>query len=64
MRGNRSDSYKLKADGDLSGGAVFSAAVSGTLYFRPQGLFSFIKSEKRSIRALSSGIEARRDMFT
>jgi uncharacterized protein YfaS (alpha-2-macroglobulin family) len=63
MRGNRSDSYKLKADGDLSGGAVFSAAVSGTLYFRPQGLFSFIKSEKRSIRALSSGIEARRDMF-
>ncbi|HPR38202.1 MAG TPA: carboxypeptidase regulatory-like domain-containing protein [Spirochaetota bacterium] len=62
-RENRSELYNLKAEGDLSGGAVFSAAVSGTLYFRPQGFFSFIKSEKRSIRALSSGIEARRDMF-
>ncbi len=62
-RENRSDVYKLKAEGDVSGGSVFSAAVSGTLYFKPQGLFAFIKSEKRSIRALSSGIEARRDMF-
>ncbi len=62
-RESRADSYKLKADGDLSGGAVYSAALSGTLYFKPQGLFSFIKSEKRSIKALSNGIEARRDMF-
>ncbi|HOP62203.1 MAG TPA: carboxypeptidase regulatory-like domain-containing protein [Spirochaetota bacterium] len=62
-RNSSSGSYKLKAEGDLSGGAVVSAAVSGTLYFRPKGFFSFLKSEKRNIKALSNGIDARRDMF-
>ncbi len=62
-RDSKNNSYKLKADGDLPDGSVFSAAVSGTLYFKPQGLFAFIKSEKRSIRSLSNGITARRDMF-
>jgi hypothetical protein len=57
------DAYKLSVTGDASEDTTFSAVVRGFLYFKPQGLFSFMKSEKRSIRSLSNGISARRDLF-
>jgi len=58
----KSDSYKLSVSGTGSADTTFSAALRGTLYFKPKGLFSFMKSEKRGIASLSNGVAARREI--
>lgn len=61
-RNKKSDSYKLTVSGTDSPDTTYSAALRGTLYFKPKGLLSFMKSEKRGIRSLSNGISARREI--
>ena len=58
----KSDSYKLKISGTDSPDTTFSASIRGTLYFKPKGLFAFMKSEKRGIAGLSNGVSARREI--
>jgi uncharacterized protein YfaS (alpha-2-macroglobulin family) len=59
---SRSDSFKLSTSGNNSPDTTYSAVLRGTLYFKPKGLFSFMKSEKRGIKALSNGVDARREI--
>ncbi len=61
-KNRKADIYKLTVSGDESPDTTFSASLRGTLYFKPKGLFSFMKSEKRGIMALSNGITARREI--
>ena len=61
-KSKKSDSYKLSVSGTDSADTTYSATLRGTLYFKPKGLFSFVKSEKRGIAALSNGIAARREI--
>jgi hypothetical protein len=61
-KNRKSDSYKLTVSGTDSPDTTYSAALRGTLYFKPKGLFSFMKSEKRGISALSNGVAARREI--
>ncbi len=58
-----SDGYRITVTGTGSADLTYSATISGTLYFKPKGLFSFMKSEKRGIAGLSNGISARRDIY-
>jgi uncharacterized protein YfaS (alpha-2-macroglobulin family)/protocatechuate 3,4-dioxygenase beta subunit len=61
-KSRKSDSYKLTVSGTNSADTTYSATLRGTLYFKPKGLFSFMKSEKRGITALSNGVAARREI--
>ncbi|HPS56785.1 MAG TPA: carboxypeptidase regulatory-like domain-containing protein [Spirochaetota bacterium] len=61
--GKKADSYKITVSGKASGDTTFTATVKGTYIFKPEGLFSFMKSEKRNIKGLSNGVSARRDIF-
>jgi hypothetical protein len=61
--GKKADSYRITAEGKASGDTTFTATVKGTYIFKPEGLFSFMKSEKRNIKGLSNGVSARRDIF-
>jgi len=61
--GEKYESFIIRASGKAAGDTTFSATVKGTYVFKPAGLFSFMKSEKRSIKALSNGVSARRDLF-
>lgn len=61
-RNRKSDLYKLKVSGADSPDVIYSASVRGTLYFKPKGLFAFMKSEKRGIAGLSNGVAARREI--
>jgi len=61
-RNKKSESYKLSVSGTESADTTYSASLRGTLYFKPKGLFSFMKSEKRGITALSNGVAARREI--
>ncbi|PKL15650.1 MAG: hypothetical protein CVV49_20350, partial [Spirochaetae bacterium HGW-Spirochaetae-5] len=61
-KNSRSESYKLTVSGSNSPDTTYSAVLRGTLYFKPKGLFSFMKSEKRGIKALSNGVDARREI--
>ena len=61
--GKKSGSYRITASGKASGDTTFTATVKGTYLFKPRGLFSFMKSEKRNIKGLSNGVSARRDIF-
>ncbi len=55
--------YTIKMEGNASEDLVYTVNIRGTLYFKPQGLFSFMKSEKRGIKSISNGIQARRDIY-
>ncbi len=57
------DSFNLAASGVSAGDATYAAVVRGTLYFKPGGIFAFMKSQKRGIKSLSNGLAARRDLF-
>ncbi len=61
-RNKKSDSYKLTVSGTDSADTTYSATLRGTLYFKPKGLFSFMKSEKRGIASLSNGVAAKREI--
>jgi uncharacterized protein YfaS (alpha-2-macroglobulin family) len=61
-RKQKADSYKISVSGTASSDMTFSASLRGTLYFKPRGVFSFMKSEKRGIASLSNGIAAKRDI--
>jgi uncharacterized protein YfaS (alpha-2-macroglobulin family) len=61
-KNRKSDSYKLTVTGTDSSLTTYSATLRGILYFKPKGLFSFMKSEKRGIEALSNGVTARREI--
>jgi uncharacterized protein YfaS (alpha-2-macroglobulin family) len=58
----KSESYKLTATGTDSSHTTYSATLRGILYFKPKGVFSFFKSEKRGIEELSNGVAARREI--
>ena len=57
------DKYTLDVSGTASGDMTYTAILKGHLKFKPVGIFSFLKSEKRGIGELSNGISARRDLF-
>lgn len=54
-------SVNISAAGSAGGDVGFEAVVSGTLYFKPSGIFSIFKSEGRSLTALSNGISVYRE---
>jgi len=59
----KAENYRLTVSGTDSADTTWSATLRGTLYFKPKGLFSFMKSEKRGIAALSNGVAARREIY-
>jgi uncharacterized protein YfaS (alpha-2-macroglobulin family) len=61
-KNKKSDSYKLTVKGTDSAHTTYSATLRGILYFKPKGLLSSFKSEKRGIEALSNGVTARREI--
>ena len=52
-------SFTIAADGDAGADLSFQVTIDGTLYFKERGL-SLLKSEERSISALSNGIKITR----
>ncbi|OQA96372.1 MAG: MG2 domain protein [Spirochaetes bacterium ADurb.Bin218] len=61
-RREKSRDYRISVKGDFKGG-VISATLAGSLYFKPKGFFSFIKSQERSIKNLSKGITLYREFY-
>jgi len=61
-RREKSRDYRISVKGDFKGG-VISATLTGSLYFKPKGFFSFIKSQERSIKNLSKGITLYREFY-
>ncbi|MDR3237922.1 MAG: carboxypeptidase regulatory-like domain-containing protein [Spirochaetia bacterium] len=51
----------ITASGSAGADAGFEAVVSGTLYFKPSGIFSVFKSEERGLASLSNGISMYRE---
>ena len=62
LENKKAESYKLTAAGTDSSHTTYSATLRGILYFKPKGVLSFLKSEKRGIEELSNGVTARREI--
>ena len=49
-------SYAVRADGQAGADVSFDLVLTGNLYFKEKGLFSFLKSPERSLKELENGI--------
>ena len=53
-------SFTISADGNAGADMSFDVTIAGTLYFKEKGIASLLKSEEKSLNALSNGIKMTR----